>query len=184
MSFRGRCPARVSARIARLLVTATALLAVIMLSSDATASRLRVARSHPAISIVSRPEVQTLETKIVATTHARRPALLLGTATFTITVANRSAFELTNVTVTDPLSPRCNRTIGTLAPGASIAYSCSAANVGRNYTNVVGVSAQPNGEGDLTGTEATATATTATTVLVKPKTKRRVRLHFIPLATG
>jgi uncharacterized repeat protein (TIGR01451 family) len=146
----------------------------VTLGSDATASRLVLARSHPAIAIVNSPKLQTLETKVVAMidakTHTRKPALVFGTARFTITVMNTNPVELTGVTVTDPLSPGCNRNIGTLAPGASIAYFCSAANVGRSYTNRVTVSGQwPKGTRMLADAQATATARAM--VKVKPKTK-------------
>src|SRR5439155_1379489 len=60
--------------------------------------------THPAISIVKDPKSQT-----VTVGH---------TATFKITVTNTGDVALTSVTVTDALSPNCNRTIGTLAPGA------------------------------------------------------------------
>ena len=100
--------------------------------SDATRAAA-VARSQPAIEIVSSPKVQTLETKVVAKAdaraHARRTTLVFGTARFTITVTNPSPVRLFGVTVTDPLSPACSRSLGTLAGGVSIAYSCSAANV-------------------------------------------------------
>jgi hypothetical protein len=178
MSSGGRRRARVSAVVAVLVVGATAVGAIVTLGSDATASRQLVPRSHQAIAIVSSPKVQTLETKIVARSHTRKPTLVLGTAKFTITVTNTNPVRLTSVTVTDPLSPGCNRNIGALAPGASIAYVCSAANVGRNYKNVLTVSGQrPAGARDLAAVQATATAK----VTVKPKIRQRTR---IPLFTG
>jgi uncharacterized repeat protein (TIGR01451 family) len=141
MSLGGRSPAQVSAVVVVFLVTAAPVWAVVALSSDATASPTLVARAAPSIAIVSSPTIQTLETNVVrrieARTHTRKTTLVLGTARFTIRVTNTNAVELTNVTVTDPLSPRCSRSIGTLAAGESIAYLCSAANVGRSYTNRV-----------------------------------------------
>ena len=50
----------------------------------------------PAIAIVKNPKSQTVAVG--------------GTATFSITVTNAGNTVLTNVTVTDPLSPNCNRT--------------------------------------------------------------------------
>jgi uncharacterized repeat protein (TIGR01451 family) len=44
---------------------------------------------------------------------------------FEITVTNTGDAGLTNVLVTDPLLPGCNRTIGSLAVGASTSYTCS-----------------------------------------------------------
>ena len=54
----------------------------------------------PAIAIVKDPKSQTI---------ARRR-----TATFKITVTNTGNVTLSDVTVTDPLSPDCNRNLGTL----------------------------------------------------------------------
>jgi uncharacterized repeat protein (TIGR01451 family) len=168
-------PGRKSARVAVLLVAAAAVCASVTLGSTAAASRQFVTRGHPGIVIVSSPKSQTLETTILAKvnpkTHARTPRLVLGTAKFTITVTNADRVELTGVTVADPLSPRCNRNVVTLAAGASVAYACSAANVGRNYTNTVTVSGQrPNGARAMVGAQATATAT-ALVKVKKPKTK-------------
>ena len=173
-------------RLAVLLVVAAAVGAIVVLSSDATASRQLISRSHPAIAIVSSPKVQTLETRIVAKadskSHTRKPTLVLGTAKFTITVTNTNLVRLTSVTVTDPLSPRCNRNIGALAPGASIAYVCSAANVGRNYTNTATASGQwAKDARDLTAAEATTTGRAIAKVRVKPKIRQRTRT---PLFTG
>ena len=51
-----------------------------------------------------------------------------GTATFTIEVTNISNGGLTNIEVTDPLAPHCNRTIGILAAGVSYpTYTCTRA---------------------------------------------------------
>src|SRR6266511_3116566 len=75
-------PIRVTGVVAFLLVSATAVCAGFTLGSDATASRMLVARSHPALTILSSPKVQTIETKIVAKTdaktHTGKPALVLG----------------------------------------------------------------------------------------------------------
>ena len=161
--------------VAVLLVAATAVCAVVTLGSNAAASRLLLARERMGLAIVSSPKLQLLETRIVAKveakTHARTPRLVLGTAKFTITVTNTNRVELTGVTVTDPLSPRCSRNVGTLAPGASVGYVCSAPNVGRNYTNTVTVSGQrPKDARALAGARATASAT-ALVKVKKPKTK-------------
>ena len=177
MSFGWRRRDQVSVVVAVLLVVAAAVGAIVVLSSDATASRQLISRSHPAIAIVSSPKVQTLETRIVAKadskSHTRKPTLVLGTA---------NLVRLTSVTVTDPLSPRCNRNIGALAPGASIAYVCSAANVGRNYTNTATASGQwAKDARDLTAAEATTTGRAIAKVRVKPKIRQRTRT---PLFTG
>lgn len=170
--------------VAGLFIAATSLYAVSTLSSDATASRSVVVRSDPAIAIVSNPKIQTLETKIVAkldaTTHTRKPALVLGTAKFRMTLTNAGSAKLIGVTVTDPLSPDCNRKIGTLAPGAAIEYVCSAANVGRDYTNTVTASGH-SAEDARALVQARATAS----VRVKPKRPKRKRAHApAPAFTG
>src|SRR5438093_12495056 len=82
----------------------------------------------PAIAIVKNPKSQTVASG--------------GTATFTITVTNSGNLTLTNVTVTDPLSPNCNRTkadlpaLASMAPGASLTYTCTRPNVRASFDNV------------------------------------------------
>jgi uncharacterized repeat protein (TIGR01451 family) len=145
----------------------------VALGSGATAAGSPVAASRPAIEIVSSPRVQTVQTRIViradAKTGTRTRTLMFGTARFTITVTNPSRVGLSGVTVTDPLSPGCNRRIGKLAPGTSITYSCSEANVRRSYTNVVTASGRSQGVRNLTSARARVTATAASTVSVKAK---------------
>ena len=75
----------------------------------------------PKIAIVKNPKKQTVAVG--------------GTAKFKITVTNAGNTVLTNVTVTDPKTPNCNRTsaqipaLASMAPGASVTYTCSRANV-------------------------------------------------------
>jgi uncharacterized repeat protein (TIGR01451 family) len=73
-----------------------------------------------------------------------------GTATFTITVTNTGPVDLTNVTVTDPLSPNCAKVIGNLAAGATSSYTCTQGNVTAPFTNVATVTAHPPHGPDLT----------------------------------
>jgi hypothetical protein len=120
--------------------------------------------SRPAIDISIGPTVQTLQTTV------RHQQLVFGTARFTIRVSNPSLVRRAAVEVGDLLAPGCNRTIGPLAAGASIAYSCSAPNVLRSYKNVATVSAhQPQGVRDLTSVEAAATDTATSRVRVTTK---------------
>ena len=177
---------RTSAGVAALFVGATSLYAVSTLGSDATASRPLVARSHPAITIVSSPKLQTLETKIVAKvdakTQTRKPALVLGTAKFRMTLTNTGPVKLLGVTVTDPLSPGCNRKVGTLSAGAAIEYLCSAANVGRDYRNTVTASGR---SADDARVLAQAHATSSVQVKPKRPKKKKKRAHaFAPAFTG
>jgi uncharacterized repeat protein (TIGR01451 family) len=141
-------------------------------SAEDTAAVTAVApATHPAITIVKNPKSQTVTRG--------------GTATFTITVTNTGDVALTNVTVSDPLSPNCNRTIGTLAPGASTSYTCTRANVTANFTNVAVAS------GTAGGTTVTAQDTapvTSKAAALQPKTvtkvKPKVVSHRKPKATG
>src|SRR5207249_1347308 len=73
-----------------------------------------------------------------------------GTATFTITVTNTGPVDLTAVTVTDPLSLNCAKTIGNLAVGASSTYTCTQASVTAAFTNVATVTGHPPFGPDLT----------------------------------
>ena len=140
-------------------------------AQDTAAVTVVAPAAHPAIAIVKNPKSQTVTRG--------------GTATFTITVTNTGDVALTNVTVSDPLSPNCNRTIGTLAPGASTSYTCTRANVTANFTNVAVAS------GTAGGTTVTAQDTapvTAKAAALQPKTvtkvKPKVVSHRKPKATG
>ena len=70
---------------------------------------------HPAIAIAKNPNDQTVTTnlKTVHTTSgATKTTVTYGTAHFTITVTNTATSALHSVKVDDPLSPNCNRNIG------------------------------------------------------------------------
>ncbi len=68
------------------------------------------------------------------------------TVTFSITVTNTGNVALTDVAVSDPLAPGCNRTIGDLAVGASTSYDCTVATVTAAFTNVATVTGEaPDG---------------------------------------
>jgi uncharacterized repeat protein (TIGR01451 family) len=126
--------------------------------------------THPSISIVKNPKSQTVTSG--------------GTATFTITVTNTGDVTLTNVTVTDALSPNCNRTIGTLAPGASTSYTCTRANVTSSFTNVA-VAAGTAGSQTVTAQDtAPVTAKAALKPTTVTKVKPKVVSHRKPKATG
>jgi uncharacterized repeat protein (TIGR01451 family) len=78
--------------------------------------------TEPAILIVKEPDLQTVEPG--ATAH------------FQVTVANVGTVTLHDVKVSDPPTPECNRTIGTLAPGRRVIYNCASADVRASFTNV------------------------------------------------
>ena len=83
----------------------------------------------------------------ISKTPATQTVLVGRTAHFEITVTNTGTATLTSVTVADPLTPNCSRTsatiaaLGSLAPGASVHYACSLANVRAAFTNVATASA-------------------------------------------
>ena len=122
--------------------------------------------THPAISIVKNPKSQTVTTG--------------GTATFTITVTNTGDVALTNVAVTDALSPNCNRTIGTLNPGQSVSYTCTRPNVQASFNNVAVATGTA---GDKT-VRAQDTAPVTAKAPFKPKPIPKVVSHKKPKATG
>jgi uncharacterized repeat protein (TIGR01451 family) len=123
--------------------------------------------THPAISIVKDPKSQTVTVG--------------NKATFKITVTNTGDVALTNVTVSDPLSPNCNRTIGTLAPGASTSYTCTKANVRSSFNNVAVASGTA---GDKTVTAQDTAPVTAKAPFVPKKVKPKVVSHKKPKTTG
>jgi uncharacterized repeat protein (TIGR01451 family) len=85
--------------------------------------------THPAIAIVKDPEVQSIGVG--------------GEATFTIKVTNTGDVTLTDVTVTDPKSTGCNKSLGTLAVGQSKTYTCTKDGVSADFTNVATVTGKP-----------------------------------------
>ena len=104
----------------------------------------------PAISITKSPKSQTVASG--------------ATANFTITVTNTGTLALSNVSVSDPLSPNCNQTgipaLASMAIGASFTYNCSLANVTAGFTNVA--TATGTGSNGQTVTAADSAAVTVT----------------------
>ena len=117
-----------------------------------------------------------------------------GTATFTITVTNTGNTVLTNVTVTDPLSPNCNRTsaqipaLASMAPGATVTYTCTRPNVRANFDNIATATGTPPAGPNVTATDTAPVKTKALTpkkiVKKKPKKKPKLVSHKKPKATG
>ncbi|MFW2383844.1 MAG: SdrD B-like domain-containing protein, partial [Acidimicrobiales bacterium] len=102
---------------------------------------------NPSISIVKDPASQSI---------------LTGTdATFTITVTNTGDVALTDVTVSDGPVPSCDNTIGDMAVGASVSYSCTLSGVASDFVNT----AQVVGTDPIAGTVSDSD-TAAVTVLV------------------
>ena len=83
-----------------------------------------------------------------------------GTVTFSIVVTNTGQVALTNVRVQDALAPECARTsaqlpgLAAMAPGASVTYTCTQANVTQSLTNVATVAATPPSGADVTATDS------------------------------
>ena len=65
-------------------------------------------------------------------------------ATFEITVTNTGNVTLSDLVVSDPLSPACDRTFGAImVPGETVTYECTIDDVEAGFTNVAGVRGQP-----------------------------------------
>ena len=92
----------------------------------------------------------------IAKTPDRQELMQGATATFTITVSNSGQVTLSNVRVTDAQAPGCARTqvdvagLATMAPGASVSYTCTLANVQATFTNVAIATGTPPTGGDVT----------------------------------
>ena len=135
-------------------------------SQDTAAVTVVQPVTHPAVQIVKDPKSQTVTKG--------------NTATFTITVLNTGDVALTDVVVTDALSPNCNKTIGTLAPGQSVSYKCTRPNVQSSFTNVAVVTGKAGG---TTVTDQDTAPVTAKAPFV-PKVVPKVVSHKKPKATG
>jgi uncharacterized repeat protein (TIGR01451 family) len=132
---------------------------------------------QPAIAIVKNPKSQTVAVG--------------GTATFTITVTNTGNVVLTDVHVTDPLSPGCNRTkadipaLASMAPAAAVTYTCTRPNVRSAFDNVATAIGTPPSGPDVTASDTAPVTTRALTPKkVVKKKKPTVVSHKKPKATG
>src|SRR5207247_8839915 len=107
------------------------------------------------------------------------------TDTCTITVTNAGDVTRSDVTVADLLAPDCNRSIGTMAPGASVTCTCKLANVTSSLTNVAASTGTPPTGPNVTATDnAPVTAAPFTPAKKKAKKKPKVISHRKPKATG
>jgi len=118
------------------------------------------AEQHPAIAITKNPKSQSILTG--------------QTATFTIVVTNTGDVTLTNVTVTDQLSPDCNKTsaqitaLGAMAPGASVTYNCTLSNAQASFTNVAVATGTPPSGSNVTAQDSAPVTVNAPFVPPKP----------------
>ena len=72
------------------------------------------------------------------------PMIRSGSAvTFDITVRNNSSVDLTGVSINSVQVPDCVRSLGAMAAGAVVTYSCVASNVTEDLTNVVSAIGTP-----------------------------------------
>jgi uncharacterized repeat protein (TIGR01451 family) len=134
----------------------------------------------PKIAIVKNPKSQTVAGG--------------GTATFTITVTNVGNTVLTDVNVVDPLSPNCNRTkaqipaLASMAPGATITYTCTRPSVTTAFDNVATATGTPPTGPNVTASDTAPVKVRALTpakkVVAKKKKKPKVVSHKKPKATG
>jgi uncharacterized repeat protein (TIGR01451 family) len=110
---------------------------------------------NPSIDIEKTPDTQAI--------------VVGGTATFTITVTNTGDVALSDVTVTDVLSPDCDASLGSLAAGASTSYDCTLANVTADFTNTAGVVGTPPVGPNVTDSDtADVDVTRQTTTTTQP----------------
>ena len=59
--------------------------------------------------------------------------------TFEISVTNTSNVDLTDVVVTDPVVPACDREIGAMTPGQVVSYTCEVSEVFQHINNIASV---------------------------------------------
>ena len=109
-----------------------------------TCQQTNVTATYTNTADVTTAEGATASDTAVVTVVAAAPAITLtkdadqtinpgGTATFTITLVNTGNIDLTNVDVTDALTPDCDNNFATLAVGATQAYTCQLLNVTADY---------------------------------------------------
>lgn len=113
--------------------------------------------SHGLTKVLS--DTAALEVINPAVEIARTPVfqyVLSGdTAFFKVMVTNSGDSSLSDVQVTDPQAPDCDRTIGLLQAAEYLTYTCSLANVTSNKVLVAGVSGQ-----SVIGTDVSNSVTT------------------------
>ena len=104
--------------------TATAFYGSMMVQESDTSTYFGAAGS---IDVVKSPDTQTV--------------IAGGIATFTITITNTGNIPLSNIVVTDPLSPDCNRAFASMQVAEVFTFTCTKTLVQSSFTNVVTVNA-------------------------------------------
>ena len=74
--------------------------------------------------------------------------------TFTIVVTNSGDLDLSGLAVVDPATPDCDRSLGSLAVGAHVNYSCGATGVMFEFTNTAMVSGTVSARMYVSGTDS------------------------------
>jgi hypothetical protein len=100
--------------------------------------------------------------------------------------------KLHGIRVTDPRSKSCNRSLGLLAPGASVSYTCSKSHVKKGFVNVARVAGKaPSGTTVHASDRATVHVTPARIATVRhaakkpaPRPRPQVVSHVTPKVTG
>ncbi|HLF27798.1 MAG TPA: LamG-like jellyroll fold domain-containing protein [Anaerolineae bacterium] len=95
--------------------------------------------ANPALDIAKTPDTQVI--------------LSGSTVTFTLAVTNTGDVPLTNVMITDPLTPNCAHSFALLTPGQSARYACTRANVTADFTNSASVRGTPPLGADVTASD-------------------------------
>ena len=106
------------------IATATAFYGTMMVQATDSSSYFGAAGS---IDVLKTPDTQTVTAG--------------GNVTFTITITNTGNIPLSNILVTDPLSPDCDRIFATLQVAEVVSFTCTKTLVQTSFTNVVTVSA-------------------------------------------
>ncbi len=143
-----------------------------------TASVTAKASVGPNVTASDTEAVAVINPSISIAKSTVTPSVLAGgSVSFSITVTNTGDTALSNVAVTDPSTPSCARSIGTLAPGAVVTYTCTTVALTESFTNVATVIGHPVVGPDVTKSAdasvsvvTTTTTTTSTTTTTTPTT--------------
>jgi outer membrane protein OmpA-like peptidoglycan-associated protein len=121
----------------------------------------------------------TVDAPSIALSPTTQTADRGATVMFGITVVNTSGVKLTDVTVTDPLAPRCDRSIDAMDVKAKTTYSCSRADVNAGFTNVVTVTGKPPSGSSVSASDH---ATVKVTAPLVPPPHSLIAIEATPLA--